>query len=244
MVQMDSEDHAVTVPLVKSASEEFVSATEVAMERNVVLTTVEPFVELASLDKPVTMESAQEPVLLNVPDQMALSEPVVGIDATVKDDVEPAPTAPPATSVAVTVPASVSPTVTTSTAVTTDVEDLVEPVLMEESVKLPATHSPVNATSTVTLKSELKSERTEPETWLVQLVQLPLLVPTPSMHPQIPTQDPTQDSSLLIFQQASMETTNSPPTVLVTNWTLRPMVLMFLDNSLPSLLTGTPSKLK
>jgi hypothetical protein len=244
VVLTDSVEHAVTVPSVKNASVEFASATEVAMGRNAVPTTVELFVELASQDKPVTMESVQEPVLLNVLDLMAPSEHVVGIDATEKAVVELAPTVQHATSVAVTEPVNVSLSVTISTVEMTVVEDPVELVLTEESVKVLAIPSLVNVTSTVTLKSELKSERTEPETWLVQLAQLPLLVPTLLMLPQTPTQDPIPDSSFLIFQLESMETTNLPPIVQDTNWILRLMLSMFQDNSSQSSSIGIPSKLK
>lgn len=231
MVLMDSVDHAETAQLDNHVSVEFVCATVDATERNAELTTVEPSVEPVFPVKLATTESVQEPVLLNVPDLMEPSEPVVGIDATVKADVEPAPTVLHATSDAVMVPASAFPTVTTSTAVMMVVVALVEPVLKVESVKPPAILSLDNATSTVTLKSELRSERTRPETWLDQPVQLPSLVPTLSQHPATPTQDLIQDFSLLISPRASTDLTLSPPTVLVTNWTLKATLSMFPDNS-------------
>jgi len=105
---MDLEAHAETAQLDNLVSVVFACATVVVTERNAVQTTVEPSVEPVLPAKPVTTESVQEPVHLNVPDLMEPSEPVVGIDAMLKVDVELAPTVTHATSDAVMVLASVA----------------------------------------------------------------------------------------------------------------------------------------
>jgi hypothetical protein len=186
-------------------SEECAFVTAAVTGRNVVPTIVELNVELVFLGKHAQMEFVLELVLLSAPELMEPSELVVGIDATEKVVAVPAPIVTHATSVAVMELASVFPTVTTSTVVTTVVEDPAEPVLMELSVKEPLILFPDNATSTAILICELKSESSKLTTWLVKLARFPSLVPMLSLLPAINIQDPFQDISLLIFQQESME---------------------------------------
>jgi hypothetical protein len=156
---------------------EFVLVTEAVTEKSAVLTTAELNVELVFPDKHAPMESVSELVLPNAPELTEVSELAVGIDATEMDVVELAPTAIPATSDVVMEHANVSPTVTTSTVEMMAAEDPVELVPAVLSAKEPATHSPDNATSTVTLTFELKLESSSPTIWLPPPVQSPSLDP-------------------------------------------------------------------
>jgi hypothetical protein len=190
------------------------------------------------------MESVQELVLPNVPDLMEPSEPVDGTDVTPMVVVELAPTARPAISVVEMEHAGVSPTVTTSTVVMMVVVDPVEPVMVEQSAKELLIPSPINATSTVTLRSESKSENSRPTSWLEKLALLQSLDPTALRLPAMSTQDPTPVTSLWMSPPESMEITNFQPTVLDIFLTLRLMPSMFLDNLLPFWLIGTQFKLR
>lgn len=141
-------------------------------------------------------------------------------------------------------PASATPTVITSTAVMMVVEDLAVLAKMELSAKQPLIFILNNATSTATLKSELKSERSRLLTLSVRLAVLTSQDPTLSVLPTKSTLDPTLDTSLLMFPLESMELIRSTLTVLDIKLMLRLMPSTFLDNWLPSLLTGTQFKLK
>lgn len=182
--------------------------TEAVTEKSVVLTTAELNVELVFRDKHAPMESVSELVLPNAPELTEVSELAVGIDATEMDVVELAPTAIPATSDVVMEHANVSPTVTTSTVEMMAAEDPVELVPEVLSAKEPATHSPDNATSTVTLICELKLESSRPTLWLLPLVQSRSLDPAIlQLHPTF-TQAPIPDFSQLTFPPESMDRIN------------------------------------
>jgi hypothetical protein len=141
-------------------------------------------------------------------------------------------------------PASATPTVITSTAVMMVVEDLAVLAKTELSAKVPLIFILNNATSTVTLKSELKSENSRLLTSSVRLAVLMSQDPTLSLLPTKSTLDPILDTSLLMFPLESMELIHSTLTVLDIKLMLRPMPSTFLDNWLPSLLIGTQFKLK
>ena len=142
----------VPAPVDKNATEVNVSVIEAALASNVDLTDVEPLVETVLPDKLVFQENVLEPVHPNVSDLMEQSELVDGTDAEVAVDL-----AQPVTDAEME-PASATPTARTSTAVMTVVEEPVEPAKEELSAKEPLIPIPNNATSTATLKSELKSE--------------------------------------------------------------------------------------
>lgn len=175
---------------------------------------------------------------------MEPSELVVGTDVTPMDVVELALTVRLATSVAEMEPANVFPTVTTSTVVMMDAEDPVEPAKVVLSAKDQLIPSLINVTSTVTLKSVLKSESSRPTLWLLRPVLLLSLALTASRHPTAFTQDLLQDTSLLMSPPESMEITNFQLTVPDISLTLKLMPSMSLDNWSPSLLTGIQSKLR
>ena len=139
-------------PADKNATEANVSVIEAAQASNVDLIDVVPLVEIVLLDKLVCQESAQELVHPNVSDLTEQSELVDGTDAEVAVDLALLGTD------AETEPASAIPTARTNTAVMMVVEELVELVKEEPSAKEPLIPILNNATSTATLKSELKSE--------------------------------------------------------------------------------------
>jgi len=203
---------------------------EDVLERSVGLITVEPSVEHVCQDRLATTESVQELALPNVHDPTEPSELAVGTDAMPMDVVELAPTVTLATSVAEMELANVFPTVTTNTAVMTDVEDPVELAKVEPSAKEQLILIPINVTSTVTLKSVLRSENSRPTLWLQRPVLLLSLAQTVSLLPTASTQDLLPDISLLMFRLESMEITNFQPTVLDISLILRLMRSMFQDN--------------
>lgn len=153
----------------KDVLEEFVSVTEVALDLSVDLTDVVPPVVNALLDKLASQENVLE---LAHPNVFVLTEPselAVGTD--VEDAVEAAQLA----SDAVTELANATPTVKTDIVVMTDVEDLAVPASMVVFANLLEIPTQDNATSTVSLKSELKLERLDQETWSMDSVMLTLL---------------------------------------------------------------------
>jgi len=156
----------VPAPVDKNATEVNVSVIEAALASNVDLTDVEPLVETVLPDKLVFQENVLEPVHPNVSDLMEQSELVDGTDAEVAVDL-----AQPVTDAEME-PASATPTARTSTAVMTVVEEPVEPAKEELSAKEPLIPIPNNATSTATLKSELKSENSRPTFLSERLAEL------------------------------------------------------------------------
>jgi hypothetical protein len=165
-----SVDLAVPAHQDKDVLEEHVSVTEVALDSSVDLTDVVPPAVNALLDKLASQENVLE---LAHPNVFVLTEPselAVGTD--VEDAVEAAQLA----SDAVTELANATLTVKTDTVVKMVVEDLAVPAKMVPSAKLLKIPTPDNATSTVSLKSELKLERLPPETWSVDSVMLTSLV--------------------------------------------------------------------
>jgi hypothetical protein len=147
-----SVEAAVLAPVDKDATEVNVSVTEAAQVSNADLTDVEPPVETVLPDKLVSQENVLEHAHPNVFDLMEPSELAVGTDVEVAVDLAHLVTD------AETEPASATPTVTTSTVEMMVVEEAVVPAKEEPSVKELLTPILNNATSTVTLKSELKLE--------------------------------------------------------------------------------------
>jgi len=159
----------VLAPVAKNVTEVNVSVTEDAQASNADLTTVERLVEIVLLDKLVFLENVLELVPHNVSELMVHSELAVGTDvvaavvhALLDTDAE-------------TELASATPTVITSTVEMMVVEELVELAKEEPSAKERLILILNNVTSTVTLKSELKSENSRPTILLEKLAELMLL---------------------------------------------------------------------
>jgi len=159
----------VLAPVDKNATEVNVSVIEAALASNADLTDVEPLVETVLPDKPVFLENVLELVHPNVSELTEQSELADGTDAEVAVDLAQLDTD------AEMEHASAIPTVRTSTAVMMVVEDLVEPAKEELFAKEPLILIPNNATSTATLKSELKFENSRPTFLSERLAELMLL---------------------------------------------------------------------
>jgi hypothetical protein len=160
---------AVPAPVVKDATEVNASVIVDAQALNADLTDVEPPVEIVLLDKLVSLENVLELVHLNASDLMEPSELVVGTDVEVAVDLAPLVTD------AETELANATPTVTTSIVEMMVVEEAVVLAKEELSAKEQLILILNNATSTVTLKSELRSESSRPTILLLRPAELMLL---------------------------------------------------------------------
>jgi hypothetical protein len=175
------EEAVVPAPLVKDATEVLASAIVAAPVLNVDLTDVEPLVVTALLDKPVSMESVQELVHLNVFVQMVHKEVVVGIDVVAA--VETAQLVTDAEMELV----NATPAVKTNTVVMMVVEELVEPAKVELSAKEPMILIQDNVTLTVLFQSVLLNVSLEMLLLLLlSLLEVQLLITTMVLHSHQP----------------------------------------------------------
>lgn len=156
-------------PQDKNATEVNVFVTEVAQVLNVDLTDVERLVEIVLPDKVAFQENVLELAHHNVFEQ---TEPLELVDGT---DVEVVVVHAQQVTDAETEPVNATPTVTTNIVEMTVVEVHVEPAKEEPFVKEPLTLILNNVTSTVTLKSELKSENSRQTSLFKRVAELMLL---------------------------------------------------------------------